>query len=50
MEPSKGAPQKLAICGYNGEVPSFGSYATERRRETDSITLEPEERRDDAQR
>ncbi|KAK0436623.1 hypothetical protein EV421DRAFT_2022067 [Armillaria borealis] len=35
--------QKLAICGYNGEVPTFGSYTKERRRERDSITLELQE-------
>lgn len=44
----KEAPQELAICSYNGEVPAFGSYARERGRERDSITVELKERRDAA--
>ncbi len=39
----KEAPQELAICSYNGEVPVFGSYARERGRERDSITVELKE-------
>ncbi len=39
----KEAPQELAICEYNGEVPVFGSCAWERGRGINSMTVELKE-------